>query len=205
MRSESFTGESLEQALKDGTLDQSAPSLVAMVKQSEKAGHVAITASGCETWIDVPTAMLERVDRMGRQSCKDHSHPLMGITFKEPRDPEARILLALLSQSSAAGCGPHLGAGSPPDSPLGGPYDLTTWSGDPTPPEAVPLQTGGFHDTGLDLVVKLGPCFTRTVQTTCVGHSSWFGNFRIPCVRTLRCCWTYGEPGGPKLRCTYIS
>jgi hypothetical protein len=97
VQEKTFTGASLEQALKNDEFKQSGIELVGMVKGSEKPGHVGFSRSGCETWIDLPTDLIEQAERLRQQVCKDHSHPVFKITLKEPKDPEARLLSALLA------------------------------------------------------------------------------------------------------------
>ena len=100
MNSKSFSGMDLEQALKEGELTHPAASLTGMVKPSEKSGHVSFSQAGCETWIDLPTDMIERADQEGQRPCRDHSHPVVRITLKEPKDAQGKILLALLTQAA---------------------------------------------------------------------------------------------------------
>jgi hypothetical protein len=92
-----FTGTSLEQALKDDEFQHSGIELVGMVKASEKPGHVGFSRSGCESWIDLPTNLIEQAEQLRQQVCEDHSYPVFKITLKEPKDPEARLLSALLA------------------------------------------------------------------------------------------------------------
>jgi hypothetical protein len=97
-----FTGASLEQALKEQSLSSSGTTLTGMVKASEKSGHIGFTQTGCETWIDLPTGMIERAERLGERPCKEHTHPLMRLTLKNAKDPHQQILLALLAQTAQA-------------------------------------------------------------------------------------------------------
>src|ERR1051325_2785404 len=38
----------------------------------------------CENWTKVPLEIVERVEVLGESSCRDHSHPLVKVHFKEP-------------------------------------------------------------------------------------------------------------------------
>jgi hypothetical protein len=58
--------------------------------------------SGCEEWIDVPTAMIDQAEKIGSSRCKDHSHPVFKLQLKEPKTPETRILYSLLAQRTSA-------------------------------------------------------------------------------------------------------
>jgi hypothetical protein len=95
-----FTGTSLEQALRDGSLE--APrrevSLLCMVKASDKPDHVSVTTAGCEQWLEMPARMIEQAEVVGHRSCKDHEHPLVRITLKQSGDDETQLLAALLGQ-----------------------------------------------------------------------------------------------------------
>ena len=100
MSDKSFSGAELEEALEEGTLTQAETPLTGMVKQSEKRGHVSFSRAGCDTWVDLPTDMIECADQVGQRPCQGHSHPVLSITLTEPEDPEAKILLELLSQAA---------------------------------------------------------------------------------------------------------
>ncbi len=108
--SESFTGESLIEALNSGSLSRVDNSLIGMVKQSDKKSHIAFTLSGCEQWVDVPEGMVAKADLLGQKPCKDHTHALMQISLKEPTSDEGKLLWDLLAQlrsshDNPAGCG----------------------------------------------------------------------------------------------------
>lgn len=100
MNSKSFSGADLEKALTEGALTQAQTFLTGMVKPSEKSGHVSFSQAGCDTWVDLPTDMIESADQEGQRPCRDHSHPVMRITLKEPKDAQGKILLALLTQTA---------------------------------------------------------------------------------------------------------
>ena len=82
METKIFTGSSLEEALKNDSLAQSSVELVGMVKASEKKEHVCFTRSGCDNWVDLPIDMVEEAEQIGKNTCKDHSYPVMRITLK---------------------------------------------------------------------------------------------------------------------------
>jgi hypothetical protein len=98
MKEKTFTGAELEKALINDELAKSGIELVGMVKSSEKTGYVNFTRSGCDTWVDLPTNMIEQAENLGQSGCKDHSHPVFKIILKESKNPEAQILSALLAQ-----------------------------------------------------------------------------------------------------------
>jgi len=81
---DSFTGETLVQALKEGSLAQPKALLTGMVKQSDKEGYIAFTRSGCDEWVEIPVNMIQKADLLGHRRCEDHNHPLMQINIQEP-------------------------------------------------------------------------------------------------------------------------
>lgn len=102
MRETTLDGPSLEKALAENKFDTPAPILIGMVKASASQGHIAFAPNGCHSWIDLPTAMIAEAEKLGDLPCKDHTHPLFRLLLKEPKDPQAKALMALLSASAPA-------------------------------------------------------------------------------------------------------
>jgi hypothetical protein len=102
MKEKAFTGKTLESALNENSFEQVRPDiqLVGMVKKSDKEGYVSFTQSGCGTWVDLPSTMIERAEFIENRTCKDHSHPVMKIVFKHSDNPEYEILLSLLQMTT---------------------------------------------------------------------------------------------------------
>src|SRR5690349_18883682 len=98
MKENVYDGVRLEQALKSGELEKRGVVLTGMVKSSEKPHHIGFSLAGCETWVDVPTSIIERAEHRGESRCRDHSHPVFTITLEESDNPEAHILATLLAQ-----------------------------------------------------------------------------------------------------------
>jgi hypothetical protein len=104
---QTFTGESLVEALRSGELEQPAGVvLTGMVKESEQPDHIAFARGGCDTWLDLPTSLIEQAEHIGRRPCDDHSHPLFRITLRESDDPQAKLLGQLLSTGPRPGTRP---------------------------------------------------------------------------------------------------
>ncbi|MBC9178635.1 hypothetical protein [Pseudoroseomonas ludipueritiae] len=102
MEEKSFDGAALEQALQDDAFAKpSAVELTGMVKKAGRPGVISFTRAGCENWIDLPISMIDQARHKGSMRCKDHSHPVFRITFKEPQNPEAAVFAALLAQTSS--------------------------------------------------------------------------------------------------------
>jgi hypothetical protein len=101
---ESYTGEALRDALKAGTLEKPRGSveLVGMVKESDDESSIAFTPRGCDTWVDIPTSMIEGAQHVGHRRCDDHSHPVFRITLKEPEGDKAKVFSALLASTTQA-------------------------------------------------------------------------------------------------------
>ncbi len=59
--------------------------------------------TSCEGWTEIPGEFVEDVEVLGERSCRDHSHPLIRIHFREPSEKEAyaTVLIALLRASDA--------------------------------------------------------------------------------------------------------
>lgn len=101
LQDESFTGEGLEKALVNDELSQPGLELLGMVKASDQKDHVSFTGSGCDDWIDIPTKMIEKAERVASSKCKDHSHPVFKLTLKESTNAEAQVLSELLAQRAS--------------------------------------------------------------------------------------------------------
>lgn len=98
MKGKTFSGEDLEKALLDDQIPQPGLELVGMVKPSEQKHHVRFTTGGCEQWVELPISLIEEAENVGHSRCKDHSHPLFRIRFKELKTLEARLFSSLLVQ-----------------------------------------------------------------------------------------------------------
>lgn len=133
-----FTGSTLERALKDGSLDRSSASLTGMVKTADAKGTILFSQAGCEAWVEIPTDLVERAERAGTEVCRDHTHPVFTLTLTEPQDPTAKVLVALFKAS--------------PASPIP--------AGAPAPPQAVPPQYWSAH--GQNPVTASPPSVPRT-------------------------------------------
>ena len=97
MAGKTFTGQGLVDALGAGEFDRPrGVVLIGMVKASEQKDHVAFARGGCDTWIDLPTSLIEEAEHVGSRPCEDHAHPIFRITLRESDDPQARLLAQLL-------------------------------------------------------------------------------------------------------------
>ena len=92
-----LSGAELEQELARGELGSwSQRGLVGIVKKSEEKGHIAFSLADCESWTDLPTAMIDEAETIGECRCRDHSHPVVRLVLNKPKSAEGRALLRLL-------------------------------------------------------------------------------------------------------------
>jgi hypothetical protein len=76
-----------------------------MVKAAEEKGKISFSRSDCESWVDLPTDLIERAEEVGRSQCRDHSHPVFRLSLKASDDPTAQVLAALLASSPSSPTG----------------------------------------------------------------------------------------------------
>ena len=71
------------------------------VEDSHKAFLFSVGTS-CEDWTKIPGEVIEKVEFLGERPCRDHSHPLIRIHFKEPpaNEPFAVVFSSLLRASN---------------------------------------------------------------------------------------------------------
>src|SRR5438874_1394275 len=137
MPGQTFTGQALVDALRAGAFEHPGIVLTGMVKPSEQDDHVSFARGGCDSWVDLPTSMIEQAEHVGSRPCEDHSHPVFRITLRESDDPQAKILGRLLaSQPQLVSRAPLAGLRSP-----GLPPGATG--------RTSPARRAGFHDSCL--------------------------------------------------------
>jgi hypothetical protein len=93
----SFTPDEFLAALAEDNFKQPVV-LTGMVKKADDPDSVMF-ASGtlCQNWVKIPLkTMVERVERLGKVPCRDHTHELVRLYLKQPEGPEAGVLAALL-------------------------------------------------------------------------------------------------------------
>ena len=76
------------------------PPLIGMVQDSDIGDDLLqVSLDGCETWTDVPHAMIASIEYLRDQRCKDHTHPVVELKFNPITDPLARAAIGLLGQA----------------------------------------------------------------------------------------------------------
>lgn len=58
--------------------------------------------SDCQNWRKMPTSAIEKVQFIQTVQCKDHTHPLVHIFFREPQTDEGRAFAAVAHLYRAA-------------------------------------------------------------------------------------------------------
>lgn len=112
MERKSVSGEELERALSEGTMDPANVGfVVGLVKNGDSEGEVQFSQIGCTEWISVPTKMIRSARAVGTASCGGTRYPLILIEFTPTKDPFAIVAYKLLSQLHTAtkGGGSSLG------------------------------------------------------------------------------------------------
>ena len=196
-----YSGSSLEEALKNDSLSQSGIELTGMVKSSEKKGQVCFTRSGCTNWVDLPIGMIEEAEKIGKNTCKDHSHPVMRITFKKPENPESQIFLALLSNTTPHDDSNFGGSNSPPPPPDTSALFVSDF-GRNAPPQ--PWLNGGLYwNTDLNRIVG---GYRNILHWNGIVGGGFFGDDWPPstgpctttCVNGKLICWCTSPDGTPQ-------
>jgi len=97
-KSRSLTATQLFESLQQDKLTAVPVSLVGMVKKSDgKERTIEFSPGGnCSNWVTLPLESIEDVEVIRTVPCKDHTHPLVRLSLKTPKSPEARIFSSLL-------------------------------------------------------------------------------------------------------------
>lgn len=191
MQLKSFTGASLEQALKDDTLSQSGVTLVGMVKLSKKEGYICFTQSGCDSWVDIPVSMIEEAELISRRVCQDHSHPIMKIILKELKSSEGQILLALLAQVTQSDSNVPL-SGYQDDDPKNFEYPYPDGMTDVYSKTSVSSAAVPFMQMGEDFGFGFPASSVRPPFCFPVYNCIRMGWCRLNDGRYVQCCKKYG-------------
>ena len=52
----------------------------------------------CAVWVQIPVSLIEKVDHLGKITCKDHEHEHVRLYFVNPTTDESKALTELLKQ-----------------------------------------------------------------------------------------------------------
>jgi hypothetical protein len=118
-------------------------------KGKEKATQTLQFAHGsdCDSWINVPLTLIDRIDFLRVVRCKDHSHPLVTLIFSVPQTPEAQTFAAIANLTSTSWSNP---AGSRQLSLVGTPFSYHpaqshAFTTSPVSPDANGMCPPGYH------------------------------------------------------------
>src|SRR5579864_753175 len=95
-RKNGYSPEEFAAKLKSGKLDAPPLTMTGMMKTSDKDGHLSFTRSGCDSWVDIPFILIDKVQQLGWAACKDHAHPRVRIHLKTSEDVSQTPLFALI-------------------------------------------------------------------------------------------------------------
>lgn len=107
-----FTPAEFVEKLK-GDADHPQPhAFVGMLKAAEDEQHLMFAQGvSCANWTAVPVYLIEGIELISEAPCKDHSHPLVKMTFKTPASEEAQMY-ASLAQSNPFTASPSQAMGN---------------------------------------------------------------------------------------------
>jgi hypothetical protein len=79
-------------------------SVVGMVDDldTDDGGIKFTTDPGCGRWVEVPTRMIDKLEFLQTVRCRDHAHPLVRLTLKEPKSPDAKVFAALAANMATS-------------------------------------------------------------------------------------------------------
>jgi hypothetical protein len=150
--------------LEKGELSAAPVRLTGMVKKadgSEKAIRFA-PGTNCAGWVTIPLDLIEGVEMLRTVPCRDHTHPFVKLTLKEPRSPEGKALFALLGsvQNAPAAMSPK------PAGPFPGPG----YGGAPAPSGFRPALRpgGGGFGGGTGVIPIESGCHIRCYPASCI-------------------------------------
>jgi hypothetical protein len=96
---QSLTAAEFFESLQQDNLITAVPiTLIGMVKKSEgKEKTIQFALGGnCSNWATIPLELIEDVEIIKTVTCKDHTHPLVRLNLKTPKNPEAKIFSSIL-------------------------------------------------------------------------------------------------------------
>lgn len=68
-----------------------------MVKTQEDDSDHLLFSQTCGDWVSIPVSVIQKIEHLSSAPCKDHSHPVVGIFFEEPRSDEGKVFSQLLN------------------------------------------------------------------------------------------------------------
>ena len=73
--------------------------LSGLIKGPDGGGSYVLFAFGtqCAVWRRIPLSIIEGIEYLTTIPCRDHSHPLVNISLKQPQSEEASLFALLLN------------------------------------------------------------------------------------------------------------
>lgn len=94
---EVFTPDEFLKRLNDNDFHRP-PSMVGMAKQGATAKTISLSFLNCENWVEFPLSIIKEVRFLRNVPCKDHSHPLVEVSFAKAASDEGQALYSLLER-----------------------------------------------------------------------------------------------------------
>lgn len=164
--------------LEKGELSAAPVRLTGMVKKAdgpEKAIRFA-PGTNCAGWVTIPLDLIEGVEVLRTVPCRDHTHPFVKLTLKEPRSPEGKALFALLGSMQNAPAAMSAMSAMP-----AGRFPAPGYAGaGPAPSGIRPALRpggGGFGQGGTGIIPIESGCHLRCYPAVCTdpdtGRDIW--------------------------------
>ena len=196
-----YNGADLENALRSDKFTKSSISITGMVKPSEQKGYILFAQSNCDEWIAIPVKLINVAEYIGNTGCKDHSHPVMKISFKEPDSEEGKVLLNLLHHANRSFAANRKQQDVAEQVPLNHGYEMFTPPATGIPSLIMQPRRGVFANRGLglgggsfDFGGTLPTCSWQKISVPC---GSPLPGYPTPmCEEYFYCCtWPNGSRG----------
>jgi hypothetical protein len=90
-------GEELTKALREFETGTGPVRLRGFTKPGAAEGQVAFAPEGdCDSWIDLPVALIREAEIVGEARCRDHRHAVTEIELATPSSPDGRVCFEIL-------------------------------------------------------------------------------------------------------------
>jgi len=187
-----FTGQEFARHLSEGKLHEGVVKVGMVKKHDDVSNTILFAEGGCEDWISIPVGVIEQVTFLQTVPCRDHSHPLVMIQFKEPQagSEAANVFAALARRNkpmmSHASFG--MGPGMAPGMGMGAGMGIGTGMQSRPPGMVMRQDTGpGGGPGGLQCIVWHEQCGWTTLYISRLG-------INIPWYYCWPVCDTWGLP-----------
>jgi hypothetical protein len=148
-------------------------SVVCLIKTTDgDASCISVSAAGgCEDWLQVPVAMIDKIQHLGDSRCKDHVHPMVKLSLKlsEKEKAVAKLFVKLSAQANHT-------RSTAPNSNRG----AVSFEDAQTPPQL--LRIGGGEDPCTGWFI--GPCMRQSDGT----YKQWKKTASTGCDEVLVPC-----------------